>query len=190
MRRLLAIARSLAFVFGTLDVEKGLGCFGIAKGNLAQAAGDDELRILGLILGGLDGPLDLLLHSLDMVLRGSTMASHASVTASGLEQVRLRKVAKGLTGVMSLASSDVTVNLIVEVLGYGGIRVLVARVSSSRYELLQLDPGDEVFVLRRHQPVVLGQEPDLVIAFRPLRLLVQEGCFLFLRHLHDVRMSM
>lgn len=50
------------------DVKKRLWSLGVAEGNLAQTALDDELLVLGLELRRFNRTLDLLLHSLHMVV--------------------------------------------------------------------------------------------------------------------------
>src|SRR4051794_8150346 len=57
-------------------VKQGLGSFGVAERDLAEASLDDQLLILGLLLGRLNSALDLLLHPLHVVFGPSVVSPH------------------------------------------------------------------------------------------------------------------
>jgi hypothetical protein len=91
-----------------------------------------------------------------VVLGRAAMASHSAMTASGLVEVGLSKVAERLAGVLALASTDVAVDLIIEVLGKRHLGSLVTSLASSSDKLLELDTSDEVLILGGHETVILG----------------------------------
>ena len=156
-----------------LDVEQWLWSLRVAEGDFSQASLNDKLLVLWLILGSLDGTLNLLLHSLHVVVATSCLSSHASVSSPGLEEVGLGKVAQWLTRMLSWSSAELVVNLIVEILRQG-IIVRLIWVASCGDQLLQLNSGDKILILWSHETVVLGQEEDLVVALGPLCILKQE----------------
>ena len=68
-----------------LDVKQWLWRFGVAERDLSETALDDKLLVLGLVLCGLDSALDLLFHTLHVVLGPAVMATHSALTTASLE---------------------------------------------------------------------------------------------------------
>ena len=58
-------------------------------------------------------------------------------------------------GILSRSTTDLGLNLVVEVFGKCGVRILFVDIASSCHKLLQLYASDKVLVLRCHQAVVL-----------------------------------
>jgi hypothetical protein len=98
----------------------------------------------------------------------------------GLEQVSLCKLACRLLRVLAWCATNLTKDLVVEVLGDGSLGASLIDVASRGHQLLQLNAGDEVLVLGCHQAVVLGQLRNLVVALGTLRIFFEEGCTLSL----------
>ncbi len=122
-----------------------------------------------------------------MILRAAMVPSHAHLTASRLEEIRLGEVIQGLARMLSLPGADLVVDLIVEVLVEGLVRAVFVGVARSRYKLLKLDTSDEVLVLGCHDTVVLGQEEDLMVPLGPFGLLLKICDLFFLRELGKLR---
>ena len=90
-----------------------------------------------------------------MIVSSSGLSPHA-MAATGLEQVCLRKIAQWLAWVLTRASTNLVMNLIVEVFREGGIRSMLIGVASCGNKLLQLDTSDKVFILGGHEAIILG----------------------------------
>jgi hypothetical protein len=98
----------------------------------------------------------------------------------------LSKLVQGLARVLSRGTTDLSVDLVVKVLGELSIRRLLVDATSSSQELLQLNASDEILVLRGHEAVILGQQENLVVALSALGLFCEEVCTLFVRQLHHL----
>ena len=59
----------------------------------------------------------------------------AAKAVSSLEKIRLRKVAKGLVRVLPRSTSDLAVNLIVEILGQDRFWIRIPYISGSCHQL-------------------------------------------------------
>jgi len=132
---------------------------------------------------------DLLFHPLHMVVAASRVVSAASiaVSAAGLKEVGLSELVQWLTRTAAWRTSDLGEDLIVEILGELLLAAqFVVNASSGGQKLLQLNAGDEILILRSHQTVVLAQQENLVVAFRPVGLFRQISLSLFWRHLHHL----
>ena len=157
------------------DVEERSRCLGIAESNLAKATLNNKLLRLGPGLCRLDRTLDLLLHTLHVVVTTSAVPPIAKPIV-GLEQVGLGKLVRRLLRVLAWCTTNLTEDLIVEVLGDGSLGASFIDVASRGHQLLQLNAGDEVLVLGCHQAVVLGQLRNLVVALGALRIFFEESC--------------
>lgn len=169
--------------FLSLDVQQRLGRLRVAEGYFPQTPLDDQLLVLGLELGCLHRPLNLLLHPLHMIV-AVDLLSAATHTTAGLKQVGLCKMSQWLGWMLSWSSPYLTVNLVVEILYESSFAVGIGRASRRRDKLLKLDASDEILVLRSHHAIPLGQEENLVVPFRSLRVFFQVSTSLFLRELH------
>lgn len=103
-----------------------------------------------------------------------------------LEKVRLGKVTKRLTWVLSRSAPDLAVNLVVEVFCDNSILALIIGVTSRADQLLKLNSSYEVLVLRRHQAVAFGQEKDLMVALSSLGVVLKIGLSLLFRQVHKL----
>ena len=159
----------------TLDVEERSRCLGVAEGNLSQTAFDNELLRLGPSLCSLDCALDLLFHTLHVVVTTSAVPSVAEPVV-GLEEVRLGELVCWLLGVLAWSAPNLTEDLVVEVLRNGSLWASFVEVASRCHELLQLNAGDEVLVLGCHQAIVLGQLSNLVVTLRTFGIFLEESC--------------
>ena len=144
------------------------------------------MSVLGSGLGSLDGALNLLLHSLHVVVTTTRMSAACSIATTGLEKVGLSKLVQRLTGVLSWGTTDLSVNLVVKVLGQLSIRRLLVDATSGSKELLQLNASDEVLVLGSHEAVVLGQQEDLVVALGAFCFFSEEVGTLLIGQLHHL----
>jgi hypothetical protein len=175
-----------ALTVGTLKAQERAGSLRVAESNLTQTALNNQLSVLWSGLGSLNGTLNLLLHSLHVVVTTTSMPATCSVAATSLEKVCLSKLVQGLARVLSRGTTDLSVDLVVKVLGELSIRRLLVDATSSSQELLQLNASDEILVLRGHEAVILGQQENLVVALSALGLFCEEVCTLFVRQLHHL----
>lgn len=140
--------------FRSLDVEERSRGFRVAEGNFSQTALDDKLLTLGLGLCGLDCTLNLLLHALHMVVTIASISTW-SEPAVRLEQIGLGELVCRLMWVLTSTTTNLAHHVVVEVLGDSCFRASLVQVASRSHELLELDAGNKVLVLWRHQAVVL-----------------------------------
>lgn len=169
----------------SLDVKQGPRCLCIAKSNFPQTTFDNELLALGFCLGSLNGTLNLLFHSLHVVIATSSISAQ-SESAVCLKEIGLRELIRRLVRVLPCSTTDLTHHMVVKVFSNGCFRAPFFNVSSSSHELLELNTGDEVLVLGGHQAVVLGKQRYLVVALSTFRLGFDVGVTLFLRESHEL----
>lgn len=124
----------------TLDVEHRPRRLDVAERNLAQAAFQHQLACLRVRFGGCYCSSNLLFHSLHVVILTSVVPS------STTEEVGLSKLAKRLLRICP--SPDGRMNNVVKVF------ICVILGITDRYELLELDPLNEVLVLRCHKAII------------------------------------
>lgn len=82
--------------------------------------------------------------------------------------------------------ADLTVDLVIEVLRQHGLRIGVCHITGSSHQLLELDTCDEVLVLRCHQAIATGQQEDLVVTLRALRIFHQVSIALLFGQTHEL----
>ena len=95
-------------------------------------------------------------------------------------------MAQGLRWVLPRCSSNLAVDLIVEVFCKGSFRVSISCVSGSRHKLLQLNSRDKVFVLGSHDAIPLGEEEDLMVPLCAPSILLEIRLSLLFRQLHKL----
>jgi hypothetical protein len=179
----------LVAVLGSLNVKQRSRGLRVAECNLSEAALDNQLLRLRSGLGSFDSTLNLLLHSLHVVVASAAMSA-SSEPVVGLEQVGLSELVGRLLRVLSRSATDLTEDLVVEVLGNGCLGSSLVEVTGRGHQLLQLDASDEILVLGCHQTVVLCQLRDLVVALSTFGVLFEEGrtlCFGKLEQLLGMR---
>ena len=81
---------------------------------------------------------------------------------------------------LSWGSTDLTINLIVEVFCERSFLRWVVDIARSCDKLLKLDSGDEVFILGCHQAIAFGEEINLMVTLGTFRIFEQVGLALLL----------
>ena len=111
------------------------------------------------------------------------MAPETTLSTAGLEEVGLGEIGQGLAGMVTLASLNLSENLVIEILGERLVSPVLVGVSGGGDKLLELDAGDKVLVLWGHDAVVPRHEENFMVSLRPSCLLLQVGDFLLLAEL-------
>jgi hypothetical protein len=106
-----------ALAVGTLEAQERTRSLGVAESNLTQTALNNQLSVLWPGFGSFNSTLNLLLHSLHVVVTAARMSATCSVSTTSLEKVCLGKLVQGLTRMLSRGTTDLSVDLVVEVLG-------------------------------------------------------------------------
>jgi len=159
---------------GPLQVQQRAWGFGIAEGNLSQATLNNQRPGFRPRLGSLDGSLNLLLHTLHMVIATPGVPTRPK-SIVGLEQVGLGKRVGGLLRMLTGRTSNLTEDVVVKVFCNGGFGALFIQVSRRRHQLLQLDTGNEVLVLGGHEAVVFREKGNLVVALGSPCVFLEKG---------------
>jgi hypothetical protein len=110
-----------------------------------------------------------------------------SITTARLKEISLRELVERLSRSTSWLSSNLSIHLVIEI--FSNLLFasrLVIDASGRGKELLKLDTGNEVLVLRSHEAVVLAKKKDLMVPLCSLGFFGKICLTLICAHVHHL----